>query len=287
MIALLAAGLAPAPAEPPRPLKPINVPGVNTPADEDDPYVAFDHLKLYYASRPKNHWEIRVATRGAIDQRWSKGRAVMQTEGKADFRSPFLTAEGRFPQTLYCATNRDVEKDDERGDNFDIYQFFKQSARAEFATPAPVHAVCTAADETHPWLTADGNRLYFSRKDTDGWRLYVSKRGKGEPFGKPEPAGLPAGFHHATLGSDGRVMYLQGPLPKGRWGLFRSRWTDRRWADPVALETLNSPDAPVGDVSPCLTRDGRFLYFASDRPDAGAKGGFDLWEIPVFQLPAK
>jgi hypothetical protein len=57
----------------------------------------------------------------------------------------------------------------------------------------------------------------------------------------------------------------------------------RPWSKPEALDSLNSPAAPTGDTSPCLTADGAKLYFASDRP--GGKGGRDLWVIDTALLP--
>ena len=47
---------------------------------------------------------------------------------------------------------------------------------------------------------------------------------------------------------------------------------------------INSSDAPTGDVSPALSRDGNLLYFASDRP--GGKGKLDLWVIQTIKLKA-
>ena len=35
-----------------------------------------------------------------------------------------------------------------------------------------------------------------------------------ENFGDPKRLAFPAGFHHATMPPDGRVMYLQGTLPR-------------------------------------------------------------------------
>ncbi len=52
-----------------------------------------------------------------------------------------------------------------------------------------------------------------------------------------------------------------------------------------ALETLNDSEGKTGDRSPNLTRDGRILYFASDRP--GGKGGLDLWGVQTAQLTKK
>ncbi len=83
--------------------------------------------------------------------------------------------------------------------------------------------VNTREDEAHPWIADAGKSLYFSRKTTEGWKVFVSKRAtaKGpQGWGEPKDAGLPVGFHHATLTPDGKTMYLQGPLEKDRWGLF-------------------------------------------------------------------
>ena len=42
---------------------------------------------------------------------------------------------------------------------------------------------------------------------------------------------------------------------------------------------------PTGDRSPCLSRDGLTLYFASDRD--GGKGGLDLYSVAVADLKKK
>jgi hypothetical protein len=61
--------------------------------------------------------------------------------------------------------------------------------------------------------------------------------------------------------------------------------TAKGWSSPEPLDLLNHPEAPTGDRSPCLSRDGTMLYFASDRPEG--KGGLDLWVIPTAQLVKK
>ncbi len=96
---------------------------------------------------------------------------------------------------------------------------------------------------------------------------------------------LPADFHHATLTPDGKTLYLQGPLGKGRWGLFVSTKSGKTWGKPEALDILNDPSGPTGDVSPSLSRDGLTLYFASDRD--GGKGGMDLYSVLVADLKKK
>ena len=80
-------------------------------------------------------------------------------------------------------------------------------------------------------------------------------------------------------------MYLQGPLEGKRWGLFRSALTNGKWGEPEELKELNSAAGPTGDRSPNLSRNGAYLYFASDRP--GGKGGLDLWYVSTAELNKK
>jgi hypothetical protein len=283
-LALIVLALPADPKDEPAPLKPINL-AVNTKADEDDPHVSSNGLSLYYASNAKGKFDLMASHRTNANQKWGPGKLLedyVQTE--VDDRSVFITPEGRYPQYLYYAT-----KTDKKIDNFDLFVAVKQGPGKAFSAPVGIDAVDTPEDEMHPWLTPDGRQLYFSRKTKEGWRVFVTSRkaatgakGFGEPILLKE---LPPDFHHATLTPDGKTMYLQGPLDKGRWGLFVSTRTDGEWSKPEALDLLNHPEAPTGDRSPCLSRDGSLLYFASDRP--GGKGGLDLWAIPTAPLHKK
>jgi hypothetical protein len=80
-------------------------------------------------------------------------------------------------------------------------------------------------------------------------------------------------------------MYLQGPLENKRWGLFTSTRTTKGWSKPEPLDAVNDPEGKTGDRSPNLSRDGRLLYFVSDRP--GGKGGLDVWAIQTAMLGKK
>jgi hypothetical protein len=273
-----------APADAPKPLKPVNL-AVNTTADEDDPFLASRGLTLYYASNAKGKWDIMISHRASAQKNWPAG-AVLQdyVATAADDRSVWVTAEDRYPQYLYFAS-----KQDKANDNFDLYVAVKQGPTKAFTEPRAVVNVNTPADETHPWITADGKQLYFSRKTKQGWRVFVAaRRSATGPQGFGEPAlvkELPPGFHHATLTPDGATMYLQGPLEKERWGLFVAKKAGGAWGKPAPLELLNHPDGATGDRSPCLSRDGTMLYFASDRP--GGKGGLDLYVIRTAELKVK
>jgi hypothetical protein len=266
-------------------LKPINLEKLNSEKDEDDPHPASDGLHFYFASNRRGKFDIFESTRIRRNQPWPAAKLVdgyVQTKG--DDRSLFVTPEGRFPQFMYFATKKEPATDA----NFDIYVAVKQLPLAEFGAPIPLSTVCTSADELHPWLTNDARQLYFSRKTEEGWRVFVSTRKQATAaagFTEPKALDLPVGFHHATLTPDGKTMYLQGPLAEGRWGLFRSTRSQSGWQKPEPLDSLNSAEAPTGDRSPALSRDGMFLYFASDR--SGGKGGLDLYWIATAELSRK
>jgi hypothetical protein len=266
-------------------LKPVNLKGLNTANDEDDPHLSWSALQMYYTSTTSGKSDVWVSKRLRAGLPWPAGQQVPDLEGQADYRSVFLTPESTFPQYFYFASDKDPETGN-RGNNYDIYFLIKQGPRADFTSEQAVLAVDTESDEADPWLTADGRSLYFSRKDKDGWHEHVATRPRaGGQLSAPVQLKLPVGFHHATLTYDGRTMYLQGPLDKQRWGLFRSSLAASGWSDPEPLTELNDPDAPTGDRSPCLSRDGSLLYFASDR--AGGQGGLDIWVVPTADLKKK
>jgi hypothetical protein len=283
---LLTLVLPAAPGDEPATLKPTNLDKVNTARDEDDPHLSANGLLLFYTSANKGKAETLISSRARKDAAWPAGKPMVELKEQGDVRGVFLTADGKYPQHLFFSCNYDPDAKDFRGNNYDIYYFIRQGPTAEFTTKTAVIGVDTPVDEMYPWLTPDNRQLYFSRKDKDGWHVYVSTRpAGGGGYQKPVLVNLPAGFHHATLDPRGLTMYLQGPLDQGRWGLFRSRRVGGKWGKPEPLTTLNNAEGPCGDLSPCLSRDGERLYFASDRP--GGKGGLDLYVIPTAQLYKK
>jgi Tol biopolymer transport system component len=265
-------------------VKPINL-AINTSKDEDDPHVSSSGLQLLFVAKPNGKWEVMLSERKSEKDAWGPAKPLADlTSKEADFRSPFLTADGKFPQYLYYSSNKDPEKRDRKGDNYDLYFLVKPKAGADFSYDNAVISADTELDEANPWVTPDRRHIYFSRKDKEGnWRLYVTSRpADGGQYAAPVMIEFPPNFHHATLTPDGKTMYLEGSLGAARARLFRSTFDGKSWALPRPLTNLNSREAPTGDRSPCLSPDGALLYFVSDRP--GGKGGLDLWAVPTEQL---
>jgi WD40-like Beta Propeller Repeat len=280
VLVALALTISAAQSDEPKLLAPTNL-AINTEADEDDPCLASNGLTLYYASNAKGKFDILVSTRPNLNAKWPAGKLLndyVRTE--VNDRGVSLTPEGKYPQFIYFATQKDKQTN-----NYDLYVCVKLAAGKAFTEPTPVQATATAEDEMYPWLSGDGKQLYFSRKEKDVWKQYVATRPQAtgaQGFDKPERVPLPPDFHHATLTPDGKTMIVQGPVGKDRWGLYVSKKTPTGWSKPEELEELNHPGGKRGDLSPSLSRDGTWLYFASDRP--GGKGGLDIWVIPTKEL---
>jgi hypothetical protein len=265
--------------------RPTPLKSLNTPEGEDDPcvFVAKNGKvrRLYYVTKKDGKSTLMVSEQSRNGQ-WGAGRLVQGPDQANEVRNPSLSLDG---QDLYLAAKFE-------GDNFDVGNAAPVGEADRFTAPTPIQAVSTPADEMYPWISADGRELYFNRKDKEGWRIYVASRPeKSGAFEKVKCLDtLPPGYLHPTLTSDGTTMLVQGSLENGRWGLFRikrSRNLDRTWkpwGEPEALAPLNSTpeDAPVGDMSPSLSRDDARLYFASDRREG--KGGMHLYEISAANL---
>ena len=142
-------------------------------------------------------------------------------------------------------------------------------------------------------------------QDQDAWTgegfldLFRSARKALDPnlcgaytYGDPEPfeSALSSRYHeasaHFTSGGDavyftsnalssGKKRRKAGPL---RLHIFYARRLarNRGWSDPVSLP-INSDQYSV--MHPCLSADGKRLYFASDMP--GGMGGFDLYYVAL------
>jgi hypothetical protein len=272
-------------------LVPTNVRGINTKKNEDDPfsYASRDGKvhRFYYTSDAPGRPTLYMAEPNKKGE-WQPGKALQGPDSEAPNISPYLTADGH---DLYYATRiaaRDPNKDAAAGESWDIVHSIHLDKGLQFTGPTPLELISTAADEMHPWLTADGKQLYFSRKTSDGWRVCLAERAEqAGAFGEPRVVSeLSPNYYHATLTRDGMTMFLQGPLDNNRSGLFRSkrsRTVDGKWTPwsvpPDALEVLNAPpeEAREGDMSPSLSGDDRRLYFVSDRREG--EGGRDIWFI--------
>jgi len=161
-----------------------------------------------------------------------------------------------------------------------------QVLSAEYKKPEPVPgAVNTAGAEDSPFITPDGNTLYFfftpdvkipaEKQLLDGVTgIYVSQRVDGQ-WGKPERVLLQSAGKLALDGCEfvqGDVLWFCSAR-EGYVGIhwFTAQYRNGTWQDWKIADF--DPDYQVGELY--FTPDGSQLYFASDR--SGGKGGLDIW----------
>jgi peptidoglycan-associated lipoprotein len=155
-------------------------------------------------------------------------------------------------------------------------------------TPAAEYSPVHLNDELY-FTSSRGNGKVYEATGTPFTDIYkVTSRGAVVDLATLRP--LPEGINHENINDgcitftpDGRIMvFAKGNTGKSRGAsdvdLYLSRFRNGSWSDPVPLN-INDPDA--WDSSPAFSRDGRTLYFSSNRRGRGRNmvgyGGNDLY----------
>jgi Outer membrane protein and related peptidoglycan-associated (lipo)proteins len=158
-------------------------------------------------------------------------------------------------------------------------------------------AVNTRFAETHPYISADSQTLFFTRRmngidedfyhsrvDSCGGWFYACNMGSPPNTSSHETAQMisPDG-HYVFFGrSDARSEL---GWERGGSDLYMAYTADSIWSVPQSFGgTINTP---AYEGMPCLSADNRELFFVSNRPDGF--GGMDIWvsrfENGLWQLP--
>ena len=159
----------------------------------------------------------------------------------------------------------------------------ERGADGQWSEPTPVDEVSTASAEAYPTLAKDGT-LCFTRQVGRNWEIFFA-RPEGDGWAEPQRLGAPISTryreHDALLTPDGRRLIfvrIGDPQGPGSSDLYTSVRTEDGWSQPELLP-FNSPQI---DGSPCLSPDGRWLYFTSGRPPKNAKAaGLCIWRVRV------
>lgn len=159
----------------------------------------------------------------------------------------------------------------------------------------PVNAgpgINTTDDEYWPSITADGEKLIFTRQSgvhaaynriqTNSLAqedFYISEFYNGE-WQKAVNAGYPLNTRQnegaQSLSSDGTYMYFTACDRQGGMGscdIYYTSFSDGKWSEPVNLR--GPVNTSAWESTPSISSDGKTLFFSSSRP--GGSGGKDLW----------
>lgn len=183
----------------------------------------------------------------------------------------------------------------------EVDRYFDIVKRAETAIDNPVFvkienlgaAINTEYSEVIPFITGDESKLVFSSKRPRSYEsenydkkisdIYVSDR-DGNNWINTHKIGFEINteMNDVVVGmNDLGTVLLVNRTQKGKdyGNLFLCENKGGIWLKPVMLsENINSQHK---ESSACITADGKFIYFSSNRP--GGMGGKDIWGVK--QLP--
>ncbi|MCH8318330.1 MAG: PD40 domain-containing protein, partial [Bacteroidetes bacterium] len=174
------------------------------------------------------------------------------------------------------------------GGSGDIFCATKISDEEEVVERLP-GKINTKYWESHPFITNDGNTLYFvsDRPGGIGGRdIYVSNK---TTSGKWQPAkniGKPVNTEHDEaspyFNSDANILYFssKGHPGMGGYDIFKTTLKEENWVDPVNLGYPINHESD--DIFFRLTPSGWSAYFSTVRE--GGYGGLDLYKV-VFPEP--
>jgi len=183
----------------------------------------------------------------------------------------------------------------------EVDRYVDIARRAETAIDNPVFvkienlgsAINTEYSEVIPFITGDKSKLVFSSKrpisygsENDNEKIsdiYVSDR-DGNNWVNIHKIGFEINteMNDLVVGMNdlGNILLVNRTLKGSDYGnLFLCENKGGTWLKPVMLsEDINSQHK---ESSACITADGKFIYFSSNRP--GGMGGKDIWGVK--QLP--
>lgn len=134
-----------------------------------------------------------------------------------------------------------------------------------------------------PVLTADGKRLFFTKRDGLSAKLdeniYFSDH-DGDVWSKPESISELINTKYnegtCTISADGNLLIFTScntPASLGSCDLYITARVDGDWQSPVNMG--RNVNTRFWDSQPSLSADGSLLFFSSNRPEG--EGGIDIW----------
>jgi flagellar motor protein MotB len=156
---------------------------------------------IYYIDRRGNHGDVYVSQQGE-DGKWSKRKSIGDNINSKASNEPSVSfsSDGN---TLFWVSDR------EGGAGLKDIYMSTLDASGNWGEGQNLAALNTPYDDDAPFVSADGNTLYFSSRGHNsigGYDIFVSKRQGNGAWGKPENIGFPIN----SFGDDIYFVKLEG-----------------------------------------------------------------------------
>ncbi len=276
--------------------EPLNLgPAINSAAPEYYPAVSTDNQMFIFtrldndpdAFRGKN--ENFYASRN-FDGSWLPAISVRDVNTVFNEGAPTLSADGRTMVFTACELMGDYGEGRKGFGSCDLFIAQKTADRWGQAVNVG-ESVNSAAWETQPSLSADGNTLYFvrGRPTKEGVKnqdIYFTERRGGISWSAPTPVSekinTPGKEESVMIHPDGQTLYFSsdGHVGMGGLDLYMSQKDSLgRWQTPT---NLGYPINTYKDENSLLvSAEGVVAFFASNRE--GGYGDLDLYSFNLYE----
>jgi hypothetical protein len=170
----------------------------------------------------------------------------------------------------------------EAGAQDEIYLALRADPAASFGAPAPQTVLDGPTANVDADLSANALTVFFSSDRSGQYLIYSSTRAT-TTSAWAMPAAVtavnaisPYASYQPFVTADGQELWLASNRPNGSGqdDLYHAPANGSTFGAPVAEAELNTSSV---ERSPVLSADRKSIFWASDRTDGNAKGGFDIW----------
>ncbi len=259
----------------PVPFDPQNLgENINTPLAEYLPTLTADGQTLIFTRRDRFQEDFYVSQwkDGAWQRAENLGPPINTRENEG---AESISADGQF--LVYTVCNR---KEDYG--SCDLY--YSEWKNGEWTTPKNIGApINSAAWESQPSLSADGQTLYFTSNRSKNKDIWKSKRLADGTWSNPEKLSINTAGHEEGpfIHADGQTLYFTstGYPGMGEADLYMSRLqADGTWGMPENLGYPINTTSQEGAL--IVSLDGTTAYFSSTK-----EGGYGAVDLYSFEMP--
>jgi Tol biopolymer transport system component len=250
-------------------LPPTRLVALGSTADDRDPYISGDQLRLYFASERTVTSKVYVSTRSSVSDSFPTPALATDLNSTSSDSKISITADD---ETVVIASSRAGSD----SGSVDLWLGARATTTLPFAgfTRTPFPTVNTSDYQLDPEIGSDGLRIYYA--DTIAQRIVVASRAASlNVFGSPTIL-INSGFGDSdpSLSPDEKLLLFSSNRPTGMgggdmWYTTRASATATTLDEPMPVPLVNGPSS---DGDPSLSRDGCTLYFSSNRD-----GNYELY----------